>query len=39
VIGRFVTYVDKMPPRILDHVAQVRPMIIALIAEVQSKAA
>jgi hypothetical protein len=39
VIGRFVTYVDNMPPRILDHVARVRPMIIALIADVQSKGA
>jgi hypothetical protein len=39
VIERFVTYVHNMPPRILDHVAQVRPMIIALIADVQSKGA
>jgi hypothetical protein len=39
VIDRFVTYVDNMPPRILDHVARVRPMIIGLIAEVQSKGA
>jgi hypothetical protein len=39
VIDRFVTYVDDMPPRILDHVARVRPMIIELIAEVQSKGA
>ena len=37
VIGKFVSYVDNMPARILDHVAQVRPMIIALIADVQSK--
>jgi hypothetical protein len=39
VIDRFVTYVHDMPPRILDHVARVRPMIIGLIAEVQSKSA
>jgi hypothetical protein len=38
VIDRFVTYVHDMPPRILDHVARVRPMIIGIIAEVQSKA-
>jgi hypothetical protein len=37
VIGGFVTYVDNMPPRILDFVAEVRPMIIELIADVQSK--
>jgi len=37
VIEKFVTYVHNMPPRILDHVARVRPMIIQLIAEVQSK--
>ena len=36
-IGRFVTYVDNMSSRILDHVAEVQPMIIGLIAEVQSK--
>jgi hypothetical protein len=39
VIGGFVTYVDNMPPRILDFVAEVRPMIIELIADVQSKGA
>jgi hypothetical protein len=39
VIEGFVTYVDNMPARILDHVARVRPMIIALIADVQSKSA
>ena len=39
VVERFVAYVDNMPPRILDHVARVRPMIIGLIAEVQSKGA
>jgi hypothetical protein len=39
VIEKFVAYVDNMPPRILDHVARVRPMIIALIADVQSKGA
>jgi hypothetical protein len=37
VVERFVTYVDAMPPRILDYVAKVRPMIIELIADVQSK--
>ena len=37
VVGGFVTYVDNMPARILDHVARVRPMIIGIIAEVQSK--
>ena len=36
-IGRFVTYVDNMSSRFLDHVAEVQPMIIGLIAEVQSK--
>jgi len=39
MIQGFVTYVDNMPPRILDHVARVRPMIIELIADVQSKGA
>jgi hypothetical protein len=39
VIEKFVTYVDNMPSRILDHVARVRPMIIELIADVQSKGA
>ena len=38
VLDRFVTYVDAMPQRILDHVARVRPMIIELIADVQRKA-
>ena len=38
VLDRFVTYVDTMPRRILDHVARVRPMIIELIADVQRKA-
>lgn len=37
VIGSFVTYVDNMPSRILEHVARVQPMIIGIIAEVQSK--
>jgi len=37
VVARFVAYVDAMPPKILDHVARVRPMIIDLIAEVQNK--
>jgi hypothetical protein len=36
-IGSFATYADDMPPRILDYVVRVRPMIIELIAEVQSK--
>jgi hypothetical protein len=39
VISGFTTYVENIPPRILDHVARVRPMIIELIADVQSKAA
>jgi hypothetical protein len=39
VIGGFATYVDNMPARILDFVAEVRPMILALIADVQSKSA
>jgi hypothetical protein len=39
VVGKFVTYVDNMPASILDHVAEVRPMIIALIADVQNKGA
>jgi hypothetical protein len=39
VMERFVTYADNMPSRILDHVADVRPIIIGLIAEVQSKRA
>ena len=38
VVARFVTYVEAMPPRILDYVAKVRPMIIDLIADVQNKA-
>jgi hypothetical protein len=38
VIAAFVAYVDAMPARILEHVATVRPMIVALIADVQSKA-
>ena len=37
VVERFMTYVDAMPSRILDHVAKVRPMIIDLIADVQNK--
>jgi len=37
VIARFVAYVDAMPPRILEYVAKVRPMIIDLIADVQNK--
>jgi len=39
VIETFVAYTQNMPARILDHVARVRPMIIALIADVQSKSA
>jgi hypothetical protein len=39
VIEKFVAYTQNMPSRILEHVAQVRPMIIALIADVQSKGA
>ncbi|QOZ34874.1 hypothetical protein [Bradyrhizobium sp. CCBAU 53421] len=38
VLDKFVTYVEHMPRRILDHVDFVRPMIIKLIADVQSKA-
>jgi hypothetical protein len=38
VIAGFVAYVDAMPQRILGYVAEVRPMIIALIADVQNKA-
>ena len=38
VIAAFVAYVDAMPARILEHVAKVRPMIVALIADVQNKA-
>ena len=38
VIAGFVAYVDAMPKRILDYVAEVRPMIVALIADVQNKA-
>jgi len=37
VIAGFVAYTDAMPQRILDYVAEVRPMIVALIADVQSK--
>jgi hypothetical protein len=36
-IRRFAAYVVNMSSRILDHVAEVRPMIIGLIAEVRSK--
>jgi hypothetical protein len=39
VTESFVAYVHKMPERILDHVARLRPMIIGLIADVQSKGA
>jgi len=39
MIEKFVTYVDTMSARILDHVAEVRPMIVGLIAEVESKGA
>jgi hypothetical protein len=39
VLGPFVTYVETMPHKILDHVARVRPMIIELIADVQRQAA
>lgn len=38
VLDKFVTYVDHMPRRILDHIAIVRPKIIELIADVQSRA-
>jgi hypothetical protein len=38
VLDQFVTYVDHMPSRILDHIAIVRPKIIELIADVQSRA-
>lgn len=38
-IGSFASYVENMPPQILDYVARVRPMIIELIADVQSKGA
>jgi len=38
VIAGFVAYVDAMPARILGYVAEVRPMIVALIADVQNKA-
>jgi hypothetical protein len=39
LLDRFVSYVEGIPPRILDHVARVRPMIIDLIADVQRKSA
>jgi hypothetical protein len=39
ILVPFVTYVETMPTRILDHVARVRPMIIELIADVQRQAA
>ena len=35
LIAQFVGYVDAMPSSILDYVATVRPMIVALIADVQ----
>ncbi len=38
-IEAFVTYADAMPERILSFVAELRPMLVALIADVQSKAA
>lgn len=38
VIAGFVAYVDAMPKRILGYVAEVRPMIVALIADMQNKA-
>ena len=38
VLAGFVAYVDAMPQKILGHVAEVRPMIIELIADVQRKA-
>jgi hypothetical protein len=38
VLEKFVTYVDHMPSRILDRIAIVRPKIIELIADVQSRA-
>ena len=38
VIAGFVAYVDAMPQRILGYVAEVRPMIVALVADVQNKA-
>jgi hypothetical protein len=37
VIAGFVAYVDAMPSRILGYVAEVRPMIVALIADVQKQ--
>lgn len=36
-IEKFAAYVHNMPARILDLVAQVRPSIVGLIAEVASK--
>ncbi|WP_076860416.1 hypothetical protein [Bradyrhizobium mercantei] len=38
MLDKFVTYVDQMPRQILDHIAIVRPKIIELIADVQSRA-
>ena len=38
VLAGFVAYVDAMPQKILGYVAEVRPMIIELIADVQRKA-
>jgi hypothetical protein len=37
VIEKFVAYADNMSARILDHVAEIRPMIVGLIAEVEAK--
>jgi hypothetical protein len=39
VLAAFLEYSDATPQRILDYVAQVKPMIITLIADVQNKAA
>ena len=38
VLAAFVEYSDALPQRILDYVAEVRPIIVALIADVQNKA-
>lgn len=37
VIGGFVAYTDNLSAQILAYVAEVRPMIVALIADLQSK--
>lgn len=38
IIEQFVAYTDALAPKVLAHVEKVKPMIIALIADVQSKA-